>query len=448
MTLTLEPPRTLPRRFSRALAFDRAHGGIGSGTGGGMVVGSNGDYGHFVTIDGRAVFISDASGHVPPRLQAESGAGKRFSKAGLQRTLIEHHRNVTGESDGYTQAMDDELTEAAGDARDAFTFHKQLPTEVKDAIADNPVLRSTFRVSEDQREAKGADGFAHLRDRYFTIAEAKAGAPIRAALQTARESQDPEMKYIAAIHNNLPDDPAALRSRATKLRKTNTARGLARAARLERLANETPGTDAVKAGGLRVGDKFTHGGREFRVAEDAGGMRVLSGPHEYDGTPVDAVSHVAIDKGSFRPGRLRRSKALTADDGIPFGRAFARSTGDPVTVQEGAGFDPSSHANGDGRNRWIVRRASAIEAALERHAPGDAHVEVTTGEGTHVISTRNGRVTHAEPRRSPVHHSTHRNDESARGTVAAMAALTEHTARCRGESCQVQVRPTGTEDTR
>ena len=125
------------------------------------------------------------------------------------------------------------------------------------------------------------------------------------------------MKYLAAIHQNMPDDPAALKARATKLRKAGGAKKTARAERLERLAAETPGTEAVKAGGLRVGDKFTHGGQEFRVAEDANGFRVLSGPREYDGTPIDALTHVPLDKGSFRPGKLPRRQSAPPD-AIPF----------------------------------------------------------------------------------------------------------------------------------
>ena len=155
-------------------------------------VGLYGDEGRYVTIEGRRVFILDRSGHVPPRLQADAGAGKRFSRAALQRALIEHHRNITGESDGYTQAMEDELTGAAGSASDAFKFHRKLPTEVKSAIADNPVLRRVFTVTDDPRKAHGPDAFAELSDRYFSIAEAKSGSPIRAALQRRTRAKTPK----------------------------------------------------------------------------------------------------------------------------------------------------------------------------------------------------------------------------------------------------------------
>lgn len=289
-----------------------------------MVEGKYGDMGHYVTLEsGTVIFIAESAGMVPPRLRAEKGAAKRFTRAGLQRALIEHHRNMTGESGGYTDAMDRELTEAAGSSSDAFRFYKKLPADIKQEIAANPALGrpGLFTVTQDKSAAHGEDAYGQLGDRYIQIAEAKAGSPIRAALQTARESQDPEIEHLAAVHENLPDDPGALKARATKLRKVGKTK---RADRLEALAAATPGTEAVKAGGLRFGDRFTHGGQAMRVAEDQRGMRVLTGSEAFEGTPVDALTHVPIDRGSLRPGALRRRNAAKPaavhHDDVPFSR--------------------------------------------------------------------------------------------------------------------------------
>nr|WP_294559897.1 hypothetical protein [uncultured Rhodopila sp.] len=201
-----------------------------------------------------------------------------------------------------------------------------------------------FTVTDDRSKAHGEDAYGSLGDRYIQIAEAKAGSPIRAALQTARESYDPEIQHLAAIHENMPEDPAAMKARATKLRKLADKGGKgkagespatlrARADRLEKMAKETPTTEALKAGGLRVGDELSHGGQKYRVAEDESGMRVLRG-HEYgESTPVDALTHVPHDKGSFKPGRPTKAPKVEkypepepagAREEIPFSRVFGR----------------------------------------------------------------------------------------------------------------------------
>lgn len=365
--MTPAPPRqrslcltTPARSLCLSLAFDRGAGGVGPGAG--MVVGAHGDYGHYVTLeDGRVVFITGGAGVVPPRLAADAGASKRFTRAGLQRAILEHHRAMNGGEDDFTSGMERELTEAAGSASDAFRFYRKLPTEIKDAIADHPALRRVFTVTDDPRAAHGADAYGTLGDRYIEIARAKAGSPLNAAMETARTSQDPEMRLLAHVHDHLPEDGASLKAKATRLQasapknleragrleeqaKTATAADAARlrrqATRLRRDAADAPGRaaeheraaanatrrEAVNAAGLRVGDRFHVNGQEFRVAEhqdeEGNRYRILRGS-DLQPVPVDAVSHLPIDRGTFKPGRLRKATVTTYDDGIPFGREQA-----------------------------------------------------------------------------------------------------------------------------
>lgn len=275
------------------------------------------DSGRWVTIDGHHVFIGGSAGYVPTRLRAEDGAAKRFTRAGLQRALIEHHRAMGGEEHPYTQQMDDELTSAGGSS----AFHNHLPAEIKDRLDGNPHLLKVFRTTDNAGSAKGEDTYQNMDfDRYMQIAEAKAGSPVAAALKTARSSPDPEARLLAHIHDNLPEDPAAMRGKATRLRKAGGAANLRRAAALETAANETKGTDVIKAGGLRVGDQFEMHGQKFRVAEDENGFRVLRS-HEYgQDVPVDAVSHLPIDRGAFKPGRTTAKNRDAGREPIPFSR--------------------------------------------------------------------------------------------------------------------------------
>lgn len=245
-----------------------------------ILLDAKGDNCHWVTIRGNAVCIGGDAGFIPDRIKAEPGA-KRFSKAQLERSLVEHHESVSGK--GTVSAQDEkDLHEAAG-AGDPWTFHGKLPTEVKEFRDSNPATRKLFRVTDNPKEAGGADAFAQLGDRYLDLAEAHTGSPVRAAVATAKGSQDPAMKFLADVHKNLP--------------------------------NGGKGMENIRSGGLQIGDKFKVAGVPHRVAEDADGYRVLKSGKDYHETPVDAIAHIPIDKGSFRSApRVKMPKG----DTVPF----------------------------------------------------------------------------------------------------------------------------------
>lgn len=286
--------------------------------------------GHWVTIEHEHVFIHGAAGFVPERLHA--GNATRFSKAHIERKLIEHHEQVQGK--GTYTADDEKWLEGHGGAGSAFTFYKHLPTEIKQFQQGRPELRKLFKVTNDVKAAHGADAYAADSDRYESIAEAKAGSPLKAAKATARQSQDPGMKFLADVHDNLPDDAAALKGQATRARKAGKHE---RAARLESLAAETTPLENINAGGLRVGDKFKVNGVEHRVAQDSEGYRVLKRGKDYQ-VPVEALpTHVPHDKGSFRAGKGHTVATKAERDAIPF------SADEPVTLDasERAGLLPA-----------------------------------------------------------------------------------------------------------
>jgi hypothetical protein len=231
--------------------------------------------GRFVTLeDGRVIFIRDSAGSVPQRLGGDTK--KRFSKSELQKHIVAHHNETTG-GGAYT-AHDEKLLQDAAGGGNAFTFYKRLPTEIKEFQQGRPELRSMFHVTENKAEAGGADAFGELGDKYLAIAEAKAGSPLKAAVATAHASDDPEVKFLAHVHDNLPAGGGKLQP--------------------------------IQAGGLRVGDQFTVNGEKFRVAEDEHGFRVLHSSEYSEEVPVDALNKVPIDRGSFRPGKAPRKEAI------------------------------------------------------------------------------------------------------------------------------------------
>lgn len=228
--------------------------------------------GHWITKFGNHILIKDPI-----------GGGKGFSRAELHRKIIAHHESVQGKG-SYT-AHDEKLLYDAAGAGNAFTFYKQLPAEIKAFQAGRPELRSLFKVTQEAAQAGGADAFGELGDKYLDIAEAKAGSPLRHALNTARGSNDPEVRFMAAIHDHLP--PAS-----------------------ERAAQGT-----IDVSKLRVGQSFKIQGDEFHVLEDADGFKVLSGPSDYPEVPVEALKKIPIDRGSLRAAKASKMKH---DDVAPF----------------------------------------------------------------------------------------------------------------------------------
>ena len=256
------------------------------------VMGKQGEMGHYFTAhDGKVIFVADDSGFVPHHLRAGDAEAKRFSRAGLERHLVEHHRAMGGDSIGESDAFD-----RAGRGHGHTVFHKQLPGEVTRYLEGNPAARRLFSVTQDAGGAGGADAMHDMgEDAYFAHVDRLHGSDIRAAKRTAESSDDPEVQFLSRVHDNLPGG----RSKIV----------------------------AVKAGELRVGAKFTLHGHEFRVAQDEHGHRVLQGGVDYGATPLDALRSVPTDAGSFRQGKIK----------FPGGR---RRTSPPTTtLPRSAGSD-------------------------------------------------------------------------------------------------------------
>jgi hypothetical protein len=207
---------------------------------------------------------------VPTRQPARNN--KAPTRSGIEKMLLDNLSAVGG---GYTVEDEHTLNEAAG-AGNPFTFHKEIPAEVKDFIAGHPEaqgLRKLFRVTNNPAEAGGADAFGQLGDRYFNIAEAKAGTPIRQALQEAKNSPDPQVRLLAAIYE-LPKGETKGRPQSVNPQK------------------------------LETGSKFTIKGVPVEVVKDENGHRSLKDGGEIPEVPIDALTEaLPVDKGSVEPGK-------------------------------------------------------------------------------------------------------------------------------------------------
>jgi hypothetical protein len=233
------------------------------------------DAGHWITTkEGNHVLIKDPI-----------GSGKGFTRAALHRKIMAHHEEIAGGTRGIGVHESQEF-ENAGSGYGQTTFHKKLPGEVRKYLEGNPSARKLFRVTQQASEAGGDDAMRDLGDKYFSHIDAMSGNKIEAAIATARKSPDPEIRFAAMIHDNMPSG-------------RNTSIG------------------AVEPGKLRVGQKFTAAGMSFRVVEDEDGHKVLAGEGEH--IPMDALKSVPVDRGSLSAPKRNRI-AVKADNVAPFSR--------------------------------------------------------------------------------------------------------------------------------
>ena len=155
---------------------------------------------------------------------------------------------------------------------------------------------TTFEVLDVQSVflGTGADAMHELGERYFQIAEDRAGSETTKAMEWAKKSPDPEHQLLAAEHATMPEDPASAQRAATlakKQGKPNAERLQARAAEIKAEAKPKEMVDPSK---LVEGTVGTINNIPVRVEEGE-----LRDHGELPDTPVEALRHpVPFDKGS------------------------------------------------------------------------------------------------------------------------------------------------------
>ena len=232
---------------------------------------------------------------------------REFTRRGVEQSLVGAYHAQGG---GFTAFDEQRLQEAAG-AGDPWTFHRELPAEVKEFLERpdlkrNRKLRNLFRVSENAGRGGGADAMGDLgQDEYFRLAEIVGGSDVGAALAHARASDDPDLRYLAELHGNLPRSATAGQARRLR-RKADAAADPARRRQLleradrlhQRAADEADELESLPATRLEAGHTFTAFGRAHRVERNEDDELRLTNDDGLD-VPVAGLRRVVADAGSL-----------------------------------------------------------------------------------------------------------------------------------------------------
>jgi len=345
----MRPSQILAIR-QRARAFGRAVAPVGGelGTIGNDMStsinldrGTQGDEGHFVTIEGHVVFIKDDTGH------GANGRGGKFTRHAIETKILDHHKERGGDEAELHRTAGDRI----GDTGQYKTstdrpFHfkgdsqKDLPGEVQDWIDGDLHRRSLFTVSRDG-SARGADVMSEMGgDQYFAMAEEALGGKLNAAKKTARKSDDPEIRFLAAMHDDMPKTKTATAS------KTDFTGKWGRAKMKVETFKVTQGI--MPTAKLREGHTFTINGSPMSVVNVDGELHLQGSG--YPSTPLEALREVPIDKHSLKMGRRLVSKEV-----VPFSAA----------IELMAANQPR-----DSRGRWS--RIDSIHMVIASRGPGMA----------------------------------------------------------------------------
>ena len=312
-----------------------------------------------------------------------------FRKRDIERKVTAAYHEGGG---GYTIEDEKRLSDAAV-AGEPFTFHNALPGEIKKFLSDTPAARKLFRVTHgaDAGRAGGSDAFGELGDEYFRIAERLAGSDTKSALAAAAKSQDPELRYLADLHANMPKSGSSeLRSQIKHLRSKAEATDDPdkRRAIEDRITGivadgrqSVESLGAYRADTLQAGDSFTVFGRKHTVEEDDRGEPVLMTPEGTSHSLLD-LKHVLADAGTMP------RRAAGGDSGGGGGSGAVGAAGDdpfdfgggvPAAAGAGGTLAPASPKLAARREKiadWNARavaeeggRQGRTDAAVERFTP-------------------------------------------------------------------------------
>ncbi len=232
------------------------------------------------------------------------------TKSSIEKRLLDYHEMVGGNERGINE---DDENQTITDRQT--TFWKKLPGEVRHFLDGRQHLRKFFHVTEQARDAGGADAMGEMGvDRYFATLEGALGSEMKAAVKSATHSNDQEMQLLGTIYQN-----------------------------------RQPGTKQIHfpINKLQHGHRFTINGDEFDVEETEDG-KTIKGPAHYPEIPSDADWHIPIDKGSLKK---RKEAPMTAGDGIaPFSAA---DIVDNMLMLSNSNHDPRN-------GRFAVKAAAEI----------------------------------------------------------------------------------------
>lgn len=192
----------------------------------------------------------------------------QFTKSAIAQKLIDaHHATNPDEAERQERAED----EAGAGGESSRTFLNKLPGEIKKYIQDNPSSRRLFKVTDDPTKSLGEDAMTSMGDDYWKMIERQAGGKplqLERALESARNSDDPQMQFLAALHDTMPaaaDRPKQFTADPDKMQEGETA-----------TINKIP----------------------VKVVEGDDGLE-LKDADDLPTTPLDALESVPLDRGSL-----------------------------------------------------------------------------------------------------------------------------------------------------
>jgi hypothetical protein len=224
---------------------------------------------------------------VAAREKAQSDAAnadkkKSWSKASIEKKLIE-----AGDAAGVGQQhVEDDKSLSA--FHSPYTFLRSpktksgYPGEIERFLEDpeNIKYRKILQLTDDPAKAQGADAMGELGEqKYMDLLTRRGSGNVATALENAEKSNDPELQFLAGLH----------RAASTREKKVPQ--------------------DTVKTESLQPGHAFEIHGVPVEVQEDEDGEKFLVDHGDIPKTPLTAIEHVPMDKGTLKdvtpdPGKM------------------------------------------------------------------------------------------------------------------------------------------------
>jgi hypothetical protein len=300
---------------------------------------------------------AEAAGKVaePPPAPVARGEKKgtasregQYKRADIESRLVEAHQAI---------APDIEVGDESGSMGGHFVWPGDTyPGEAREMMTKHPELKRLFRLQKNAKGTRaGAEDLAYEMgwDKYEQYAIESAGSRygagrVAAAKEFFQTNQvDPEMAFLATLHDNLPRTAAAVDAKF----------------------------QSVKPDSLPVGTRFEIDGTKFKVEDTGDGFNVIVDHGEYPVVRADAMPILPVDKGSLD----KPNSALAG------GRGLYGQPSEPITGSQRALFETRPDIASE-----AAREADATQVARTAEAARDKETGALFNAKSARTSTKKG----------------------------------------------------------